>query len=320
MVSTNFKEPWRERESKPIDLYEFVLPGTGERIYLAANQPDDIHFDGIDYAACPIEREPLRSDARTSENSLAFRIGNVDQSYTALLSKRDVRGSQVILKVVFADLLDVSSEYYELFRGTVDRVIADELSIQLGCFSRHSFQHFSLPLRMYQQTCQWTFGDQWCGIDINTVATIPDSNHPYLPVRMDDVFVSTDPSEATSWSFVSNQLVQSQGHWDFGTVHFSQLAGKRVSYPVARHAVRFRQSDRRVYLDMPLDEKPIPGDVFSIIRGCPKTWEACALVTDAYYPLAQVVSGALATEPRHCGFQRVRDTQRKPLTFRLTES
>ena len=306
-------------ESKPIELYEFDLGEPDGTLYLAANQPDDVVFGGATYAACPIRRDPCVQTARTQEDLLVLDIGNVDQSYTAFLASRDVRRSKVTLKLVFGDLLDDSSEYHVVFLGVVDKILVQETSVRLECFSEHSFQHYSLPLRRYQKTCQWTFGDEWCGVDLEDPSITPTAKRPYLPVRLDDGVVSPDPSEASEWSFVSGSLNQNDGHWEDGQLVITQRSGCRLERPETRRVVKFTAADQRIHVDMPLTETLQPGDRFRLIRGCPKTWEACAVRTDAYYPLTEVIAETLSTEPPFSGFVHLQDAQRKPMTFRRIE-
>ncbi len=319
MVSSTFDQKWNQGESQPIELYEFALGGTATTLYLAANQLRDVIFGGVTYSACPIDRESISRKVRTEDDWSTIRIGNVDQRYSEYFSTGDVRGTEVAIKAVFADLLDDSAEYHPVFHGVIDRIAVDELGITVECFSRHSFQYLGLPVRRYQQTCHWTFGDAWCGVDSETVATPATETKPYLPVRLNDLTVSTDPAEPSGWSFVSDQLTQDDNHWDGGEVYFTRLGGEESAETISRSTVRFTTQDQRVLLSVPLPATPQPGDCFSIVRGCPKTWEACAIQTDAYYPLSQVLSGTLSTEPRFSGFLHLQDAQRKPVTFRAIE-
>lgn len=319
MVTSAFDQKWNQSESQPIELYEFELGGTSKTLYLAANQLRDVIFGGVTYSACPIHRESVSRKVRTEDDWSTIRIGNVDQRYSEYLSTRDIRGTAVSIKAVFADLLEDSTEYHPVFRGLIDRIAVDELGISVECFSRHSFQYLGLPVRRYQQTCHWTFGDEWCGVDSETLATTASETKPYLPVRLDALTVNTDPVAPSGWSFVSDQLTQDNGHWDGGEVTFKRLGGAESIVTISRSTVRFTSEDHRVLLSVPLSITPQSGDRFSIVRGCPKTWEACAIQTDAYYPLSQALSGTLSTEPRFSGFLHLQDAQRKPVTFRAIE-
>lgn len=315
MPTQTSSERWSRREMQPIELYVFDLGEVDGKVYLAANQPDDVVFAGVSYAACPIARSRTQQNARTEEDSLSIRIGNVDRRYSEFLAERDIRGSSVTVQAVFADAIDEPDEYHIVFQGIIDRVAVDEFGISIDCFSRNSFQHFAFPQRRYQQTCQWTFGDAWCGVDLSTLATTPTATQPYLPVRMENVLVSTDPSGATSWSFVFVDLTQRDGHWHGGQVQFHRLYGAPLLRVLQRHIALFTSADRRVHLDMPIIPPPQAGDGFTILRGCGKTWEACAIRTDAYYPLPLVENGTIATEPPFSGFRHLRDAQRKPILF-----
>ena len=156
--------------SKPLTIYDFYLESpyaTPSHRYAAYNE--DITFAGNLYTALAIKRSPIKSEEGSILNELDIGLDNVDLEFRTLVASGAFNKKRCIIKLIFANQLDLSTKAVVLFDGYLDAPSGDDhwvnMKIQpLGVLDR------DYPKRIFQIGCNAVFGDSDCTMDLTDFA------------------------------------------------------------------------------------------------------------------------------------------------------
>lgn len=208
------------------------------------------------------------STSAGDQPSLTITIQNVDGQMAALLSRVKLVGSRAIYRMTDRTLLSNPRDALVIADGYLGqpKVGNNSVSITIENVAR-SLDTSLIPRRVMASKCNHQFGSAACGVDKsaapNTLETTAQSGSTRNFVVLSDAFITGNSLPADLTDF-----------WDAGVL----WAFTGDNAPSWRRIVRYAQiaGQHRVYFASPFVEPLQTGDQIKLIRGCPKTKEACA--------------------------------------------
>lgn len=250
-------------ENRPIELYILFLRDF--TLYLAANDTS-INFFSWDtsaettsstpqvYTALAISRDDVNNHADNKVDSVRITVDNVNRAMTTYLADNDFRGRRIIILKVFADLLTDNANYVQVFDGLMDAFGVNEFSAIFTATTRLGNLDMQIPRRMYQASCNWVFGDEFCtyGVEANGVSG------------------QTAGTGSSSSRLVDINRVEVDDYWRFGTIQITS----GVNNGLKRRVVT--SSGTTLGFDITFPSGLSIGDTYTLHRGCPKTHLWCS--------------------------------------------
>lgn len=249
--------------NRPIELYILFLRDF--TLYFAANDTDITFFSWDTdeettsitsqvYTALAISRDDVRSNADSKVDSVRITIDNVTRGLTILLADNDLRGRRLIILKVFADLLTDRSNFIPVFDGLMDGFEVNEMSAVFSATSRLGNLDMQIPRRMYQASCNWIFGDEFCT----------------YPVEAMGVSGQSADSGSSSAYIIDAARAEADDYWRFGKVQITSGVNKGLKRRVAS------SSGTRIDFDITLPSGIETGATYTLHQGCSKTQLWCS--------------------------------------------
>lgn len=276
-----------------VETLEFSFRGESQPSLYVCNFPEPIQWPGATgniYQPLGYKRDSIRQSIQTGYEPLRVQVVNVNQEFLEVLTRREVYGARITVRRLFRELLDDAAASLLIYRGVIASPLLDESTFTFNIISILASYNVDVPKRMCAPQCQWRFGDNFCGIDLES------QEHNHYGEVMDtetgeyffeDNSVPENPMLGVSISGTDLERVSGNAYWKGGFISF--LSGKNagISRPV-QHIRFFRRPDpgseyeftksthhTRIKLFVPLPYAPEPGDKYRLRRGCLKTWADC---------------------------------------------
>lgn len=249
--------------NRPLELYIIFLRDF--TLYLASNDTD-VDFFAWDstteatsstaqtYSALAITRQDISSHADNKIDTVQLTLDNVNRAMTVYLAENDFRGRRLIILKVFADLLSDKDNYVQIFDGLMDSFAVNEQSAAFSATTRLGNLDMQIPRRMYQASCNWTFGDDFC-----TYA-----------IEANGVSGQTVDSGSTAGVLIDASRAEADNYWRFGTIQVTSGVNKNMKRRIAS------SSGTRMTFDITFPSGLETGSTYTLHRGCPKTHLWCS--------------------------------------------
>jgi lambda family phage minor tail protein L len=161
-VSNEFRDEKNKQQNRPISLYAVYVPGG--TLYLAEYDVDVV-FNSITYSKFPITSEAIPSNISGVIDSVKIKVSNVDkQMGAAIQANNGLRGVQVDMIFVFADLLDHADANLTvtLWIDSSAYMESDQ-TCEFLLTSRLDLYEVETPGRTFiRDKCQWEYKKEGC--------------------------------------------------------------------------------------------------------------------------------------------------------------
>ena len=249
--------------SRPIELYILFLRDF--TVYFASNDTD-VSFYQWDtstettssttqtYTAIAISRDDVKTHADNRVDSVRITVDNVNRSVTQMLAENDLRGRRLIIIKVFADLLSDKDNFIPVFDGLMDSFAVSEMSAIFSATARLGNLDMQIPRRQYQASCNWVFGDEFCG----------------YAVEANGVSGQTADAGSASGTLTDSARIESDNHWRFGTIEMTSGINRGLKRRVVY------SSGTKLIFDITFPSGIETGATYTLHRGCSKTHLWCS--------------------------------------------
>ena len=197
----------------PIEIYDVYLED--ETLHFAAFDRDIEFFtpagDSETYLGLGISREPIRTSAETTVDSVTIRLDNVNKGMSVYVANTELRGRKIIIRKIFADISgtwDSSDDIY-LFNGMISKPSLGENVMEIECFSRAGTLETESPRRLYDIMCPWKFASTGCTDGSLTANQLLDTKN------------STVDAGSTTTVINDSTRTEATNYWKTGQVEFT---------------------------------------------------------------------------------------------------
>lgn len=149
---------------KPIYLYAIQYDETANKWLYWTSASQEVVFDGITYKAYAINHNKLAENASGRSESISLTVGNYDREIQYYIDTYDgLRKKKCVIKLVFADALDVETCYDE-FVYYIDDCTANRQEVVFSLSSQFDVLDVKLPRgRFNRGYCRFRFKSPECG-------------------------------------------------------------------------------------------------------------------------------------------------------------
>ena len=148
--------------NKPIYLYEVINYSGADEDLRFAGYDEDVSFNGKTYTRFPISHEAVGENTSSEVDTVSVRIANVSKEIQAKLEIHDLRGKQVKIIMVFANLLSEALNCIE-HSFYIDSYMATKDIVEFTCASKFDLMKLELPARKFWRNhCTWKFKSTEC--------------------------------------------------------------------------------------------------------------------------------------------------------------
>ena len=257
-LSQNFKTEASGDYSTPLELIDIYLDSA--TYYFVTNNTENITFYNaisgysVTYQAVSGSREPTRISMGLDIDRVRIGMANVDKTLVGYLQAQEFRGRRIVVRQIFADVIDSSGDAVIIFDGLMDSPSVNNQWLSVNVLPRISSLKRKAPKVWYQLPCNWTFGSTECGIDAEAAS--------YKKNKTCDGGSTT--------SITGSDITEASGYWRRGYVKFTSGNNDGQRQTIKDSAVG------SIELDNPLPYAPVSGDTYEIRAGCDKTLYMCS--------------------------------------------
>jgi uncharacterized phage protein (TIGR02218 family) len=244
----------------PVEMIDITLSGSksGGVIRLTSyGQP--LIWDGRNYLPISLSRglvqEVLAADTESAP-SITMAISNIDLQMSQLIHRVELDGASADVYVTDRRLLDRRRDAYTLASGEIRNAQISENTL---IFEIHNAigiaERVTVPRRIHQAHCNYTFGSKSCGVDLRSfqqILSVGEGGGDGLSIPA----VGITTSERTDF-YSGGYVVAVDG--------VNALQARPIQQVV----------DGRVLLRRPFLSRFSEGDTIIVRRGCTKTMKAC---------------------------------------------
>lgn len=153
-----------EREqNRPIELYE-VEVDDGVILRYAANNTNDIVFNGYIYQAASISRTDVETNMESKLEEVSITVPNVNREFSAYIANGGrINGYTCRVLTVMRDALDDPRNYAITFQGEIDGATINGKTSSFRVRSYNGSFNIKVPRRKYSPFCELDFKSEWCG-------------------------------------------------------------------------------------------------------------------------------------------------------------
>lgn len=172
--SSEFLRRKSEPISQPIEIWDVYLGSTtavdSNTLFFVVTNKNIRYFAFVDgsprvYIGLGISRSPIARHIDSKIDSVEISLENVDRTFSQFFSDVDIRGKRVVIRKVFADYLNSSTDpdgdnFVVMFDGIIDTPTLTQSRFQAQVRNNFfSSLAFNVPRRTYQGMCGWKFGN-----------------------------------------------------------------------------------------------------------------------------------------------------------------
>ena len=262
-LTVQYKDEAVKDANRPIELYDLYLGSQNScdsQTFYFCTDNKRVYFWNLDsvlqyYQPIKVNRSSIPASNQLEIEAVSGEFDNVDRLWSNWLNTIDLRGKRVVVRKVFLDLLNDQTHAKVMFDGIINAVSElTELSAKIECKSK--LKSLSLETgRLQQLYCNYIFGDEFCQLDVATT-------------RLNG---QTVDAGSTTGAVIDAARVEVDDWWNDGIIQF--MSG--VNQGLKRKVVDFIVSQHKLVLDYALPQAPVSGDLYTIERGCDKSFDVC---------------------------------------------
>ncbi|NLW48192.1 MAG: DUF2163 domain-containing protein [Firmicutes bacterium] len=156
-------EQSEKEQNRPIELYE-VEVDDGLILRYAANNTNDITFNGFVYEAASISRTDVEANMESKLEEVSITLPNVNREFSAYVANGGkINGYTCRVLTVMRDALDDPLNYAITFQGELDGAIINGKTFSFRVRSYNNSFNIKVPRRKYSPFCELDFKSEWCG-------------------------------------------------------------------------------------------------------------------------------------------------------------
>jgi hypothetical protein len=256
---------------EPVDLLEIQLVGSdpSSTIRLVGNYGANLTWNGNAYTPCSISHGEIQ-DVLAAESgsvpSVTVVVSNVDLQVARLLNAIELERAKATLRVLDRRRVTASGDAMVITVGEIanptvsDEALIFEIENVVGILER-----VTLPRRLFQSGCNYTFGSRACGVDVqaspNQIATTAQAGSTKYSVVVPGGVTAVGGSDPTLF-------------WANG--YLWMIDGPAA--PQARPIQRVDAGSNRFYLQRPFLKDPGVGSNLVVRRVCKHNIEDCVAI------------------------------------------
>ncbi len=262
-LTVQYKDEAVKDANRPIELYDLYLGSQNScdsQTFYFCTDNKRVYFWNLDsvlqyYQPIKVNRSSIPASNQLEIEAVSGEFDNVDRLWSNWLNTIDLRGKRVVVRKVFLDLLSDQTHAKVMFDGIINAVSElTELSAKIECKSK--LKSLSLETgRLQQLYCNYIFGDEFCQLDVSTT-------------RLNGQMVDAG---STTGAVIDAARVEVDDWWNDGIIQF--MSG--VNQGLKRKVVDFISVQHKLVLDYALPQVPATGDLYTIERGCDKSFDVC---------------------------------------------
>ena len=262
-LTTQYKDEANKDTNRPVELYDLYLGSQNScdtQTFYFCTDNKRIYFWNMDgvlqyYQPIKVNRSAIPASNQLEIEAVSGEFDNVDRLWSNWVNTLDLRGKRVVVRKVFLDLLNDQTHAKIMFDGIINTVSElTELSVKLECKSK--IKSLSLETgRLQQLYCNYIFGDEFCQLDVSTT-------------RLNGQVVSAG---STTVAVIDAVRAEADDWWNDGIIQFTS----GVNQGLKRKVVDFINAQHKFILDYALPQAPATGDLYTIERGCDKSFDVC---------------------------------------------
>ena len=262
-LTTQYKDEANKDTNRPVELYDLYLGSQNScdtQTFYFCTDNKRIYFWNMDsvlqyYQPIKVNRSAIPASNQLEIEAVSGEFDNVDRLWSNWVNTLDLRGKRVVVRKVFLDLLNDQTHAKIMFDGIINTISElTELSVKLECKSK--IKSLSLETgRLQQLYCNYIFGDEFCQLDVSTT-------------RLNGQVVSAG---STTVAVIDVVRAEADDWWNDGIIQF--MSG--VNQGLKRKVVDFINAQHKFILDYALPQAPAAGDLYTIERGCDKSFDVC---------------------------------------------
>lgn len=252
---------------QPVELLELRLPGSANPTVRVTSAGETLAYAGRSYQPCNFSHGRVDERIVTGTGDIpgvSVMVQNVTREMAALLQDFDLNGATCTLRMTDRTLIGTRDRnWYPIITGEIRNPQLSNMTLVFDVVSvLGQLERLSLPRRIFQKGCNYTFGSQACGVSLASVTTTTIAEEG-----------TTDKYLVVPESAVSGAGADPTDFWSSGYVFVTSGAASLQHAPFHRYQQVGGQ--HRIYLRYPLRVAPSPGDTVKIRRGCRKTLTDC---------------------------------------------
>lgn len=272
--SNEFLQKKAEPQSTVLEIWDVHLGSTSavdaNTLFFVVTNKNIKFFSAVDsspqiYIGLGISRSPIARHIDSKIDAVDISLDNVDRTFSQYFLSVDLRGKRIIIRKVFADLLNSptgtgGNNFATMFDGIIDTPILNQ-SRATAQLKNNFFQSlaFRVPRRTYQGLCNYRFGNSGdCAAHQTqqqlfntqtgqTVKSVPSQVH----------FTDTARSEGASGDYWAPGIIKMTG-------------GTSGNIGIFRRIVQSTATGD-IFLESNFPYTVVSGDVYQIQRDCGHT-------------------------------------------------
>lgn len=214
------------------------------------------------YVALGTKRGGVQAHMQGQLDSVELIVDNVSRTFSTLFTQYDFRGKRIVIRRVYADLMEASGDYELLFDGVIDSPqmsLEDGVKVELKPAADSSL-NFKIPKQFFQVSCNNRFTDEYCA----------NIHGPKTAEQLLQERTGRTVGAVLDQTHITCAALTSEASGDYDPAIIKMTAGN-VSNVNARRSCRV--SGDTVILDHPFPADIEVGDVFTLQRDCGKEFE-----------------------------------------------
>lgn len=235
--------------NRPVELYAIYLDEA--TLFFAAHTENVNFFDEngtpTTYYALGLARSPVRTNMDTKVDEVTVQLDNVTKEMSAYIAHTEFTGRRLKIIKVFVDYLANPEDHVIVFDGVMDAPVITETSLQVTVVSKLDMLGFRVPRRRYQLLCNWKFGSAMCGINLASVT----------------VTGTVQGISSDKMTLTLSGRTEAQDYYKDGVLTIGSERQRVVT-----------SNGATIVVDYPFVNAQV-GDVYTLRRGCDKTFETC---------------------------------------------
>jgi uncharacterized phage protein (TIGR02218 family) len=262
-LTVQYKDEAVKDANRPIELYELYLGSQNScdtQTFYFCTDNKRVYFWNLDgvlqyYQPIKVNRSSIPASNQLEIEAVSGEFDNVDRLWSNWLNTIDLRGKRVVVRKVFLDLLNDQTHAKVMFDGIINAVSElTELSAKIECKSKLKSLSFETG-RLQQLYCNYIFGDEFCQLDVSTT-------------RLNG---QTVDAGSTTVAVIDGARAEADDWWNDGIIQFMSGGNQGLK----RKVVDFISVQHKLILDYALPQAPAVGDLYTIERGCDKSFDVC---------------------------------------------
>jgi uncharacterized phage protein (TIGR02218 family) len=161
-VSPSFSLSFENAQLRVAELYDVELR-TGDTYYFTSHDRD-VSWHGHTYTALPITRDPIQGGINFEMPTAKVYLANISGDLVDYVQTNGLDDAEVTIRQIIRGSTWAADDEVVLFKGNAD-IEFNRMILILELRPWIDSLNIQVPRCTYQESCCWTFGDEFCAID-----------------------------------------------------------------------------------------------------------------------------------------------------------